>query len=455
MTGRLRLIFLVSAVLLRLYAPSAAATTAYRVYAVVTSFYNTRDTIAWHEVQARWASKEKDLLASDATTLAELRQAFGDSKTISSLKSVEEVYGWLEKHPDSIAIVPFDSLSPRMKVLNVDGIDIFQGIDHYPLAFTSDEPNYNPDHMTTISMSGVTALTRGTGEMLDKLGAAWAVQDILSAFDHSDFRHTSNEVSFAANCLRPGTTQTFGSLCSKDSYFDVIKQVGFNIIELTGNHNNDYGYEAYKRTLQRYKDEAIATFAGGLTDTEAQIPLLVTHHGNTIAFVGCNWAGPKFAWATSSTPGAARCDESWLQTVLKSIKADIKIVSVQYTEYDKPEPVAIHRQRFMALTDFGADVIMGTASHRPQTFSFKGDKFIHYGLGNLFFDQTEIQQKNFFIDRLTVYEGRLINVTLLTGKIEDLARPRLMTAQERDKFLSTMLYLSQYGDYVNNKSSQP
>jgi hypothetical protein len=252
MTGKLSFLLLILSLVL--FKGVAAQTQSQRVYAVATSFYDLNDTISWHEFQMRWASKSKQLLATDAATLDQLRQTLGDTHSISMLSSSKDAPDWLAAHPGGWVIIPFDKLSPRLKVLHIDGMDIFKSLDHYPLAFPSSEPNYNPNKLTMIAMSGVTALTRGTGEMLDKYGASWAVKDILSAFDHIDFRHTSNEVSFAENCLRPGTTQTFGSLCSKDSYFDVIRQVGFNVIELTGNHNNDYGYEAYKRTFQLYKD---------------------------------------------------------------------------------------------------------------------------------------------------------------------------------------------------------
>ena len=43
---------------------------------------------------------------------------------------------------------------------------------------------------------------------------------------------------------------------------------------------------------------------------------------------------------------------------------------------------------FRHLIDLGADVVVGTSAHQPQTFELYGDGAIYYGLGNLFFDQT-------------------------------------------------------------------
>ena len=77
--------------------------------------------------------------------------------------------------------------------------------------------------------------------------------------------------------------------------------------------------------------------------------------------------------------------------------------------------------------------------------------FIHYGLGNLFFDQMTYilpsgevidETRREFYDRHVFYDGRYLGVELLTGMLEDYSRPRPMTAAERDAFLSEYFYLS-------------
>ena len=42
---------------------------------------------------------------------------------------------------------------------------------------------------------------------------------------------------------------------------------------------------------------------------------------------------------------------------------------------------------FRHLIDMGANVVVGTSAHQPQTFELYRDGMIYYGLGNLFFDQ--------------------------------------------------------------------
>jgi poly-gamma-glutamate synthesis protein (capsule biosynthesis protein) len=65
--------------------------------------------------------------------------------------------------------------------------------------------------------------------------------------------------------------------------------------------------------------------------------------------------------------------------------------------------------------------------------------FIHYGLGNLFFDQMQaLSMRQEFIDRHVFYDGKYISTELLTAMLEDYAQPRPMTPSERVDLLSEM-----------------
>ena len=39
------------------------------------------------------------------------------------------------------------------------------------------------------------------------------------------------------------------------------------------------------------------------------------------------------------------------------------------------------------MVDAGATIVSGSQAHHPMVMEFYGGSFIHYGLGNLFFDQ--------------------------------------------------------------------
>jgi poly-gamma-glutamate capsule biosynthesis protein CapA/YwtB (metallophosphatase superfamily) len=78
---------------------------------------------------------------------------------------------------------------------------------------------------------------------------------------------------------------------------------------------------------------------------------------------------------------------------------DIIIVDFQYQEcYSYPssdviypvcyKPIGSQSNVFRKAIDFGADIVVGTQAHQPQTYELYEDGIIFYGLGNLFFDQS-------------------------------------------------------------------
>lgn len=358
-------------------------------------------------------------------------------------------------------LLQVDRLMPRYRILTVDGAHPLDGdLNEYSLAFASDTPTYDPARLTRVLLSGVTALTRQTTTALDANGIAWAAEAIAPVVARSDFFHTSNEVSIYPTCPQAAGPLLGGasSFCSKPEHFDLLELLGVDIVELSGNHNNDYGYEAYLDTLAWYEARGMAVVGGGRTVDEARAPLLLDHQGNSIALVACNWVGPYYALANDDPgvlggvrPGAANCESGWLSELLPELARahDVVVVMVQYQEFDDYVPTDRQRFDFRRLADWGADVIIGTASHFPQPVEFYpragSEAFIHYGLGNLFFDQTFFAGVRFFMDRLLIYDGRLVAVDLFTGIIEGQGRPRLMDSTERENFL--FLIFNQYGGY--------
>ena len=79
----------------------------------------------------------------------------------------------------------------------------------------------------------------------------------------------------------------------------------------------------------------------------------------------------------------------------------------------------------------GATIVSGRQAHVPQVMEFYNGGFIHYGLGNLFFDQMDPRgprlTENEFLDRHVFYDGRYLGVELISARLTDYCRPRFMT----------------------------
>ena len=192
-----------------------------------------------------------------------------------------------------------------------------------------------------------------------------------------------------------------------------------------------------------YDERAIPYYGGGWDLAQAQRPLTITHNGHTFGFVGCNPVGPSSDWATDERPGSSPCpgyDYADMIARIQELRQQgvIPIVTLQYWEFDQWEPTPQQRFDFRDLSEAGAVIVSGSQAHHVQGFDFRDGAFIHYGLGNLFFDQTQIPEyRQQFVDRHVFYDGRHLSTEILTAMRDDYAQPRPMTPEERAALLRT------------------
>lgn len=260
-------------------------------------------------------------------------------------------------------------------------------------SFHKDWPN--AANVLTLAQTGVTAMSRGMYAKLNNIGGdatffSSQIKDYLSKFD---LTHTSNEASFT-------TSATADNICSDPKFMDTLLDIGLDIVELTGNHNLDCGIDAALDTIDLYEKNNIKVVGGGRTAEEAAIPLKINQKGTNITFLAYNLSTGGATY--DDTPGA---NQYYEENAVKEIAAakdhgDAVIVDIQYYEcsaYDSTvedttcdyadSAAGDQIGLFHHLIDLGADVVVGTSAHQPQTFELYGDGAIYYGLGNLFFDQ--------------------------------------------------------------------
>jgi poly-gamma-glutamate synthesis protein (capsule biosynthesis protein) len=121
------------------------------------------------------------------------------------------------------------------------------------------------------------------------------------------------------------------------------------------------------------------------------------------------------------------------------------IATLQYFETYVSTPSSQQIADFRSLSEAGAVIVSGSQAHFPQGFDFVDGRFIHYGLGNLFFDQMDypvVGTRREFLDRHVFYDGKHISTELLTAMLENYARPRPMNDEERRNFLNEMFLAS-------------
>lgn len=312
--------------------------------------------------------------------------------------------------------------------------------------------------LTSFVETGVTALTRRLTLKLNQVGnGAYFGEKLVDFLRTKTHVHISNEVSFKNHCQ--GGYQTM-VLCADWRTLDTITTIGAHIIELTGNHNNDAGTENNLKTITKYRSLGLKTVGGGENLAEARKPLDVNESIRLLAYNQSTSSVANGQLATDTTPGANPYSEEQVKLDLQKAKSENKftIINIQYFECyaypDRPiafpacdKPITNQQQFFRHLIDLGADMVVGTSAHQPQTFELYHGKPIYYGLGNLFFDQIYWPDtKRSLI--LTHYfdNGKYLQTRISPTIYDETFQTRLLNIEESQIFLTRLLNASPKGN---------
>src|SRR5688572_29592279 len=444
------------------------------VYALVTPFPSTMQEVTGDDLLLRWQGGPvgpygNQPLLLDQNTYDMFSAMWGLAAPAASVQVLakHELIDYAWAHGPALAIVPFESLDPRWKVLPVDGLlPIHKDFDlgNYPLKipislngdlelialiksnFEIPASNLDPQKMTIVAMTGVTALVRATAYEMEQHGMTYPAQDIRDWLRNADITHISNEVPFAVDCPYPNPVQTDVRFCSGDHTIQLLDDVGTDVVELTGDHFQDWGTEAMLHTLDLYRERGWLYYGGGADLADGRKALMIENEANRIAFIGCNAKGGSFAQASETEPGAAACDLDWMEQEISRLKQEgyLVIATFQHHEYYTYAAQPDQQRDFRQMAEAGAVIVSGSQAHQPQGMEFLNGSFIHYGLGNLFFDQYGLCEacREGLIDHHVFYDGRYIGTELLPIQFVDYARSRPMTFEEANDLLQALFLAS-------------
>lgn len=400
----------------------------YNIYVPVTDYYSLEDGVTVDAAENLFADAYHEEVDYEMIPLAEL-----DFKR--RLLSLNGSYYLDDLDKGAVyRVIKFDSEKFKDEIrpllegkLGVEGLD--------------------ESEVLTFAQTGVTALARGMNEKLYQVGDAGyfaeKIGDFLSGFD---LTHTSNESSFTE-------LATAHNICSDPRFIDTLTAVGLDIVELTGNHNVDCGATAAENTIDLYNEKGIKIVGGGKNAEEAAEPLVLNEKGSGITFLAYNQS--TGGATTGDYPGANQYYESNAAAEIKAAKerGDFVIVDVQYyecsayaSEYEDPTCDSADSAAgdqvgfFRHLIDLGADMVVGTSAHQPQTYELYGDGVIYYGLGNLFFDQVwwpgttrSLVLAHYF------HDGKLLQTRVMPTEYDTLMQTELMDAEKAKWYLGRLL----------------
>lgn len=461
-----------------------------RIFAPVDRLSTVLESVTLAELEEVWTgageSPNFTAIYPDRGIVAELEALLGPAGPAVKPQPTEAVADALWADPLGLGIVPFEGLSVRLRALRLDGLaspaDNRFAADTWPLAargwllpltgrggraldaLAGQLPlvNRDPARLTVLVMTGVTAMARNSAVAIERSGDyGFLARQVGPELAAADITIASNEIPFIRGCVADNTLNNL-LLCSKPEYFLNLELSGVDAVGLTGNHQNDFGYDNMRASLAFYAERNIPVYGGGIDERAARQPIVLIHNGNRLGFLGANQWGPEWywtgagekvsAWAGPDYPGSARFDRAQMAADIQALapQVDLVFAEVQHTEFNdagdyQTEPIPLQEADFRALSDAGADVVTGVMAHAPQAVELREGRVILYGLGNLYFDQTwSWPTRTGLVARHTIYDGKLINTELLVTVIETNFQLRWATPEERAQVLKSVFDVSRW-----------
>lgn len=363
------------------------------------------------------------------------------------IDSYENLISSISKERNALAIIPVDKLSPQVKVLSVDGQNIFKEDEykfslHFQLRAKDSGKNINvleklkeyssryKQKFTQIMSVGDMMLSRHVGTKIyeakdnslpfRKLGNLLSSADITFGNLESPFYDTS-----------PRITEGMVFKAEPET-IEGLKLAGFDIVSLANNHFGNQGRPGMSYTFDFLKDNNILFCGAGNNYEEAHSYKIVERNDQKFSFLSYNEISPETYKADEERAGLA-----WIKTEEEIAKmekdvdearanSDFVIVSFHWgTEYT-PNPTDFQRQVAQRAVKAGADAIIAQHPHVVQAIEFIDGTPVFYSLGNFVFDQMWSEEtREGYILNSYVYGDVFVSFDIIPIKIYDYNQPRL------------------------------
>ena len=179
---------------------------------------------------------------------------------------------------------------------------------------------------------------------------------------------------------------------SPPSALEVLARSGVDVVSVANNHGADYGGKGLLETLQVAQSSTVAVVGAGRDHEEAYRAHRLSVRGTEVAVLAADAspresADPVWAAGPGTGPGiaSARPQESaqLLSAVRESAAAgELTVVYLHWGEEGEGCPTGEQAALAQALSDAGADVVVGSHAHLPLGAGVLGGTYVSYGLGN-------------------------------------------------------------------------
>jgi poly-gamma-glutamate synthesis protein (capsule biosynthesis protein) len=254
--------------------------------------------------------------------------------------------------------------------------------------------------------------------------------DMLPVLRDTDLRIVNCECALAA-AERP-VWKSGAVFKGLPAHIAGLTTVPFDVACLANNHVFDYGLSGFRETLGVLRRNGVRKVGAGLTFEEAWKPLSLTVKGTRVTIL--NFGEGEDLTASRGGPGVCGWEIEKLAALVRKAKkrGDFVIAvahaGLEYVPFPPPYIVEAYR----ALSEAGADCVIGHHPHVPQGLELWGRRLIAYSLGNFVFWQPGelYYRKTGFFLVLHLKKGRLASYELCPYRITETGLRRLGRPEE-------------------------
>jgi poly-gamma-glutamate capsule biosynthesis protein CapA/YwtB (metallophosphatase superfamily) len=346
---------------------------------------------------------------------------------------------------NTLALVPASAAGPSIRPLTVAGIDPFKDPAAYPLRVAGPQAaadvidlTVGGDVMLGRRVATAAARTGDVSRPLRAIGPQLASADVTVVNLESTLSQASSP------------QQGVDSFAAPPGVVAGLRDAGVDVLSLANNHVGDFEERALLDTVRLVRAGGIEPVGAGGDLAEAARPAIVTRAGVRFGFLAFNAIG-ETPRATATSPGAfslrmpprtGPLNEADLAAVTRAIRTlkstvDVVVVLPHWGQQYTHTPVSAQRTVAAALTEAGADLVIGGHPHWVQNVEFPAGKVVAHSLGNLVFDMDFSQQTQEGVLLELTYWDRTLKAARLTPYVigSDFS-PRVVTGSRAEQILA-------------------
>ena len=435
----------------------------------------------------------------DLAVPQEFQEAAGDLLDRSDFEgfdSAGEVVDHVSRTPESVGLVPWEEIEPRVKALAVDGEFLLKPGAANPEGYSlrlGAATGPDAEELRRVVVAGDIVLDRGQNYVViqqnmgldfplnggyaavtervpepssasefgvihqfaaERQGEAGEVREYLEGADLALANFENPVVEDAI--WHPDEPTFTGDL----RLLPILNRAGIDGVTLANNHILDAGVPGLEETLGHLENAGISHAGAGMDLSAAREPMIFDVGGTRVGVLSYqNVPSYEWAWATENFPGTAPLQENVMREDIRRLRPAVDLVVVMPhwgAEYlATPEPGQVELAH--AAIDAGADLIVGNHAHWPKGIEMYGGKPIFYGTGNFLFDQSwsEETSTGIFVD-VTLYEDRVVQARPVPFIILDKSQPNFLVPEAGgERALNTIFSASLGPEFEAYEVSSP